>query len=163
MRLKRRFQSALTGGREFSEALLAGFKTPEQWTYQVHPKANHAVWFAGHIGVIENFMISLLAPEKGDEKAGYPETFGLGSMPIGDPAKYPPVEEVLAYMRERREVLLGVLDGLSDEDFDTPTPDEAPKFLPTYGSIFQLAAIHEAFHIGQVSVAARALGMPPRI
>ena len=163
MSLKKRYRSGLKGSRGAAEALLANFQTPQQWTHQVHDKANHALWFAGHIGVVDDFMISLVAPEKASPKAGYPEKFGMGSKPTGDPSVYPDVEEVLAYMRERREVFLAILDEMSEEDLDTPTPDGAPEILPTFGSVFQLSAWHEGFHLGQVSVAARALGFPPRL
>jgi hypothetical protein len=108
-------------------------------------------------------MISLIARDKASPKDDYPERFGMGSTPTSDASAYPPVEEVLAYMRERRDVFLSLLDGLNEEDFDTPTPAGAPPFLATFGSVFQLGAWHEGFHLGQVSVAARALGIPPRI
>ena len=58
------FQRQLATARETSERYLEDFKTPEQWTYQVHDKANHALWFAGHMGQTDNFLISLIAPEK---------------------------------------------------------------------------------------------------
>lgn len=163
MSLKKRLQSGLKGAREISEGTLANFKTPEQWTHQVHAKANHALWFAGHMGVVDDFMISLVDPDKASPKAGYPERFGMGSTPTSNPADYPPVDEVLAYMRQRREVLTGILEGLGEDDLDRPTPDGSPPFLPTFGSVFQLTAWHEGFHLGQVSVAARGLGVPPRI
>jgi uncharacterized damage-inducible protein DinB len=163
MAVKERLHTWLRAAREFSDGLLSNFKTPEQWTYQVHDKANHALWFAGHIAVVENFMISLVDPGRTNDKPGYMEKFGMGSMPSPDPADYPPIEEVMDYRRERREVLLDVLSGLSDDDLDKATPDGAPKFLSTFGAVFQLSAAHEAFHSGQVSVAARALGVPPRI
>ena len=46
MNLKERLICRLKTAREFSEKLLADFKTPEQWTHQVHPNSNHALWFA---------------------------------------------------------------------------------------------------------------------
>ncbi len=163
MSLKAWLRSGLTKAREVTEGSLAAFKTPQQWTHQVHDKANHALWFAGHIAVVDNFMVSLLAPERALALPGYDEKFGMGSTPTPDPDDYPPPDEVLAAMRERREALLGVLDELDEADFDKPTPEGTPDFLPTYGSVFQLDAWHEGFHLGQVSVAARALGTPPRV
>ncbi len=163
MTLKERFVDGLIGARSFSDQLLADFQTPEQWVYQVHDKANHALWFAGHLAVVDNFMITLIDPAKGLQKPDYEEKFGMGSAPTNNPGDYPPVEEVLAYMRDRREVLLEILNDLTDEDLAKETPDDAPPFLDTYASVFQLAAWHEGFHAGQVSVAARALGAAPRV
>ena len=42
------------------------------------------------------------------------------------------------YMRERRQALLALLDGLSDEDLSKPTAPGAPEFLADYGSVFEL-------------------------
>ena len=72
------------------------------------------------------------------------------------------MEEVLAYMRERRAVLLELLADLSDEDLAKPTPEGAPEFLPDIGSVFETAVWHEGLHSGQLSVARRALGFPPQ-
>ena len=101
MDLKSRVRRQLLKVREVSETFLAAFHTPEQWTLKVHDKANHALWFAGHLGTVDNFMISLLAPEK--------------------------------------------------------------AIAIEVGSIFEMAVWHEALHAGQVTVARRALGVPPLV
>ncbi len=79
------FQRQLATAHETSERYLEDFKTPEQWTYQVHDTANHALWFAGHMGQTDNFLISLIAPEKAVTKEGWSENFGMGSRPTSDP------------------------------------------------------------------------------
>ena len=76
MELKSRIERQLKKVREVSETFLSAFQTPEQWTYQVHDKANHALWFAGHLGTVDNFMLSLVAPQKAAHKPGYQEKFG---------------------------------------------------------------------------------------
>lgn len=157
MSVKERTEAQLKHARGFSENLLKSFKTPEQWTHQVHGNANHALWFAGHMGTVDNFMISLIDPSKAVDKPGYNETFGMGSQPTSNPDDYPPVEEVLEFMRERRTVLMDLLDSLEEEDFTKETPESAPDFLPDYGSVFQVCAWHEGLHSGQVTVARRAI------
>ncbi len=159
--LKECLQEQLEAARAFSETLLSSFKTPEQWTHQVHAQANHALWFAGHMTVVDNFLISLIAPDKVAELPGYSEKFGPGSTPVNDPAAYPSTAEVLAAMRERRETLLSILAGLKKEDLDRPTPAGTPEFLRDWGSIFRTASWHEGVHSGQVAVARRALGHKP--
>ncbi len=161
MSVKQRTEAQLKHARGFSEGLLKAFKTPEQWTHQVHENANHALWFAGHMGTVDNFMISLIDPAKCVEKDGYNEKFGMGSQPTSNPADYPPVDEVLDFMRERRIALMALLDSLNEADFTKPTPESAPDFLPDYGSVFQICAWHEGLHSGQVTVARRALGNEP--
>lgn len=155
--LKRQLQQA----RQYTEALLADFKTPEQWLHQVHPQANHALWFAGHMAMSDNFFISCLAPDKVKKFDSFDGLFGMGSHPTSDAAKYPPVEEVLAAMRERRTTLLGLLDQLDDDDLPKPPASGASDFTPTVGSVFEVAVWHESLHSGQISVARRALGHKP--
>lgn len=161
MGVKERTEAQLKHARAFSEDLLTAFNTPEQWTHQVHENANHALWFAGHMGTVDNFMISLIDPSKCVEKADYNEKFGMGSQPTNNPADYPPVDEVLDFMRERRATLTEIFNSLSEEDLAKPTPESAPDFLPDYATVFEVCAWHEGLHSGQVSVARRALGNKP--
>ena len=161
MSAKERMRGRLEFARNFTEGLLANFKEPEDFTYQVHPAANHALWFAGHVAHADNFFVSVTCPEKADEREGYTALFGMGSQPTSDPAAYPEAEEVLAYLRERRETLLEVLDALSEEDLAKPTPEGTPDFLPDVASVFEMAAWHEGLHAGQVTIASRGLGNRP--
>jgi uncharacterized damage-inducible protein DinB len=163
MQLKERLLRNLATVRRNSERLLADFKTPEEWTYQVHPACNHALWFAGHMAIIDNFFLTLVAPEKARQLPDFQAQFGMGSQPTSDPAAYPDIETVLATMRERRQVLLEALSELSDDDLARKTPPGAPDFLPDVGSVFELATWHEGQHSGQLTVARRALGHKPLV
>ena len=102
-------------------------------------------------------------PEKRDNNPVYDEKFGIGSKPAAKMKDSPPVEGVLAYMHERREALLNILEELKEEDFSKPTPEDTPPFMPDFGSVFLMIAWHEGLHAGQLSVAHRALGRPPMI
>jgi uncharacterized damage-inducible protein DinB len=161
MPLQERLQRNLVNVRTNSERLLADFKTPEEWTYQVHPACNHALWFAGHMATSDNFFLSLVAPEKVVPLPDFQAKFGMGSQPTSDPAAYPPAAPVLESMRERRRTLLEVLAGMNDEALAKKTPPGAPDFLPDIGSVFEMAIWHEGQHSGQLTVARRALGHKP--
>src|SRR5690606_34888237 len=136
----------------------ADFKTPQEWTHQVHPKANHALWVAGHLATVDNFFLSILAPEKMKDLPGYQEKFGMGSQPSGNPADYPPPEEVLANFRELRASLLAVLDQMDDEALQQPNPPGTPSMIADKAAVFEMAAWHEGMHAVQATVARRALG-----
>ena len=161
MSQKERLQRQLERVRQNSERLLADFRTPQEWTFQVHPNCNHALWFAGHMATSDNFFLSLVAPEKSRPLPEFQTKFGMGSQPTNQPAEYPPPESVLAAMRERRQMLLEALENLTDQDLTKKTPEGAPDFLPDVASVFELAIWHEGQHSGQVSVARRALGHKP--
>lgn len=158
---KERLQRQLLNMRRMSERLLSDFQTPEQWTFQVHPSCNHALWFAGHMATIDNFFLSLVAPQKAKPLPEFQSKFGMGSQPTNNPVDYPAPADVLATMRERRAELLAVLDGMNEEDLAKKTPAGAPEFLPDVASVFELAIWHEGQHNGQLSVARRALGHKP--
>ena len=161
MSLKDRLRRQLVAARETSERYLQDFKTPQAWTAMVHANANHALWFAGHMANTDNFFISVIAPERAVERPEFAEKFGVGSRPTDRPGDYPPVEDVLAFMRDRRATLLEICDSLSEEDLSQPTPEGTPSFLNDIGSVFEMAVWHEALHSGQLSVTRRSLGFDP--
>jgi len=161
MSLKDRLHRQLIDIRQMSERLLRDFTTPEEWTFQVHPGCNHALWFVGHMATIDNFFLSLVAPGQAEPQDGLQAKFGMGSQPTNQPAEYPAAEQVLGTMRERREKLLKVLDGMTDDDLARKLPAGTPDFLSDVGSVFELAVWHEGHHRGQVSIARRALGHQP--
>jgi uncharacterized damage-inducible protein DinB len=161
MSLKDRLRRNLVNMRQMSERLLADFRKPEEWVFQVHPQCNHALWFAGHMANSDNFFLSLVAPGQSQKLPEYGAKFGMGSQPTSNPADYPAPEEVVATMRERRERLLATLDEMSDDDLAKKLPAGTPDFLSDVGSVFELAIWHEGQHNGQLSVARRALGHKP--
>lgn len=161
MTTKECLRNQLERTRAYSEELLAAFRSSQQWTHQVHPNANHALWFVGHMGVSDNFFISQVAPDRVRPTPEFNALFGTGSRPVGDPAAYPPVEAVLDFMRERRRTLLDVLDRLTEAEMATPAAKSVSNLLPDFAAAFQMAIWHEGLHSGQVSVTHRALGHTP--
>ena len=161
MALKERLAKNLVKMRQMSERLLADFHTPEEWVHQVHPGCNHALWFAGHMAQLDNFFISLVAPDRVKKLDEFPAKFGMGSQPTNRPADYPSADSVVETMRERRGVLLEVLDSLTDEELVQKLPPGTPDFLSDVGSVFEMAIWHEGQHRGQISVVRRALGHKP--
>lgn len=147
--------------RDMSRQMLTAFETPEQWTHQVAPGTNHALWFAGHMAVCDNWFIKLLDPQRVNPMEEWDPVFSAGSQPTNNPEDYPPVGEVLDAMRERRAVLLEVLQGMSTERLTAPAPEGMPYFVTDMLSLVEGAVWHEAMHLGQVSVVRRALGHTP--
>jgi hypothetical protein len=161
MSTKERLKKQLESARQYSLALLADFHTPEEWVHQVHPNANHALWFAGHMAVSDNFFISNIAPDRVMQKPEFERAFGTGSQPTSTPADYPTPAMVLDVMKERRQTLLELLDRMDESDFSKATPKGTPDFLPDLSSIFETAVWHEGLHSGQLSVCRRAMGHKP--
>jgi hypothetical protein len=161
MKLADRLLRQLEQVRDTAEKMLAAFETPDDWTHQVVPGTNHALWFAGHMATADNYFISQIAPERERTFDGWDKHFGMGSKPTSDPDDYPPAAEVLDAMRERRGILLELLRGRTDAELNGPPAAGASDFLPDLGSIFEMATWHEAMHLGQITVVRRALGNRP--
>jgi uncharacterized damage-inducible protein DinB len=161
MKLADRLTNQLKQSRDFCEKLLEPFKTPEDWTHQVSPGTNHALWFCGHMATADNFFIGMIEPAKKRDLEDWDKLFGMGSKPTSDPDDYPPAAEVLDAMRERRGVLLGLLAKMSDADLAKKTPEGTPDFVPDYAAIFEMANWHEGLHAGQITMVRRSLGHKP--
>jgi len=159
--LQERLYSRLKNARIFTERLLEDFSGASSWVYQVTPDANHALWFVGHMGVTDNFMISILNPHLACLPDGYAHLFGIGSQPVDDITRYPDVQQVRDFMCSRREVLLGILSNLSDKELGAATPDGAPKFMADFAAVFEMAIWHEGMHCGQLTTTRRSLGFAP--
>jgi hypothetical protein len=167
MELRDHARHALLFARRMTEGLLASLKTREQWLYQVHPKANHALWIAGHLGLADNSSISRFRPAAANKPDGWDPVFWFGSQVKGDSDAYPAESDVLAYLRERRARLLSVLEELSEEELRAPAPAAGERSplagAPSIGQAFFFLASHEGLHSGQLTVAHRALGNAPLI
>ena len=163
MSMIERLQHQLQSARGFTVRILEDFQKPEDWVAQICNQTNHALWFIGHMAVTDNFFISLLAPEKAETKDNFQELFGLGSTPSSKLEDYPPIEEVRAYMDDRRQVLLEILSSYSDADLATKTPEGTPEFLADYGQVFETAIWHEGLHSGQLTMVRRSLGHQPAL
>ena len=65
MDLKAHAFSSLKLSRRLTSSLLADFDTLNDWFYQAHPQANHALWIVGHIGMADNAFTTKFRPKMG--------------------------------------------------------------------------------------------------
>ncbi len=154
----------LRWSRGFLEQLVAPFDG-DDWFHRVDDNTNHALWIVGHLAIVDNVMAGRFAPEsKIDEPDGWKDLFWKGSS-IQPKESYPPVADVLAFFRERRENFLKVVENLDDEVFSQPGPpkdDPSPiAGAPNTGETFIFLARHESLHGGQITMIRRALGHAP--
>ncbi|MFP6692842.1 MAG: DinB family protein [Pirellulales bacterium] len=163
MHLKLHAQYALQRARGLLEQLLESFKTDDDWFFQVHPQANHATWIVGHLGLADNMFITCFRENLATKPDGWDDLFWFGSQLKENHSVYPPRAELLAYLRDRRERLIDMIVGLTDEELAAPAPDEMSPIAgaPCVGHLLLFAALHENTHIGQLTVAHRGLGNRP--
>ncbi len=162
MAVKDNILYSLAQSRKMAEGMIDALKSQDDWMYQSHPKANHAMWIVGHLGLADNMFLSRLNPEADAKPEGWDDLFWFGSEVYADAAKYPSSDEVLSFFRERREKLLKAINGLTDEFLDSPTPDEGMfSDAPNMAQMLIFVSYHEGVHSGQLSVAHRGLGHAP--
>jgi uncharacterized damage-inducible protein DinB len=160
MDLKQSILWQLQSIRGLSDQMLTTFKTPTDWTHQVFPGANHALWIVGHLALVDNNVAGKFF-DKMIEKPNYKEKFGRQSQPSSNAADYPAPEELLEFFRERRRTLLASIEQFPASDFDNPVPPGLPPVVQNVGQMFVFVANHEALHSGQLSMSRRSLGHPP--
>ncbi|MEW4530439.1 DinB family protein [Maioricimonas sp. JC845] len=163
MTLKERLKQALVHARSLTMGMLNEINDPQDWIRRPVPGSNHALWIAGHLGSADNAFIGFMHPNRKIQRDAYAELFGRGSVVRDELSDYPDAQELVAFMQDRRQVLLDILDGCSDEDFTRPTPEGAPPFMFDWGAVFQMTAWHESLHTGQLTVIHRMIGQPPLV
>ena len=134
----------------------------DQMTVQPAGVPNHPSWTIGHLVFIAQ-AIGGVAGLKAWLDDGWMKLFGPGSAPISDVAVYPSKDEMLAALNEAEERLRKAVGQLDDNALDNPFPD------PAYADVFpsarhaftQVLVAHTGFHVGQIAVWRRAMGLPP--
>jgi hypothetical protein len=121
--------------------------------------ANHAVWQLGHLANSTRNMVvgcdpSVKFPFEDDTR------FGKSKASVDDPAFFPNKTEILARFDQALEIAAAWVATLTDADFAKPTPERMHRFAPTVGAAAILVASHPFLHLGQFTVARRALGKP---
>jgi len=154
---------SLRFSRGFSLRLLEELDAEEDWVFKATYQSNHALWFAGHMGATDNGAIGWIDPGRALVRDDYSEKFAMGSKPVSELSAYPPIDEVRAWMDERRKVLLELVDPLSEADLASPPRGPAPPFIANIESAIQFVIWHEGMHVGQITVAHRAMGYAPFI
>ncbi len=124
---------------------------------------NHPLWVLGHIAVVEGMIPHTVFGDANPVQNWWP-LFGTGSQPTDDPNAYPSFDEILGTYRTLRAKNVDRLEELGEAGLE-----RAPKVIPagfeeqmkTVGRTYHLIALHQMFHLGQVSDARRAAGKEP--
>jgi hypothetical protein len=158
---RERFVFWLGRTRALLEGMLADFTTPERWTFQLYEGANHALWIAGHLAFVDNAFVSLINPSKAIDLSAWAPIFGPGSQAVSNIEAYPPVDEVLTQLRERRAALVEAYLAATDEELNGPLPPGFPLPMEVVGEVANVAPSHESIHAGQLSMIRRHFGHQP--
>jgi hypothetical protein len=115
---------------------------------RISDTSNHMNWLLGHI-VHCRFMLAGIVGIR--ESNPFGNTYWSG---IEEKA-YPNVSEVVLQMNSISEKLMAKLASLSDEALDaTLGPDQ-----PVLGDVISFFSYHEAYHLGQVGMVRKLVGL----
>lgn len=146
--------------RSISDLTLKDFPA-DKYTFQTGPQDNHALWVLGHLAGGDCWLGSLVgAPGMPDIPDGQ-ALFGMGSKPVPDASKYPPLEIVRKAYDQARDALIRWLETASPEALAADLKEKTGGFAtdPLDGAMKM--AWHEGWHLGQVATLRKALGLKP--
>ena len=129
--------------------------------YPTPDGGGHTLWTLGHLAYIEGLVVRGFMRAEPNPLAGWEEIFD-GADVSGDPARFPPFDEVLARCREMRAETLVLLDTLSEDDLDGTSANAPEGFEEMFGTwrlCLQFVADHWYMHRGQLADARRAAGL----
>lgn len=160
MELKERLRRGLEQTRRFTDTLLAEIPD-EDWLVRPSLGANHTFWIAGHLGLATNHFIGLVDPRKAEpQREDFRTLFGKGTQSIEDAGIYPLPADLRAYLTDRGNAFLSLLNSCSDDDFAREVTG-GPPFMYDVGAVFQMGAWHETLHSGQLTIIHRRVGQTP--
>ena len=144
-----------------SEAYL-GDLTDEELFVRPVEGANHIAWQLGHLIASENHMINQVRPDSMPPLPdGFAEKHSKETSAVDDPAKFQSKEEYLTLMQEQRAGTIAVLDSMSEDDLNSPSPEALQRLGSNLAGIFIMQGVHWTMHAGQWAVIRRKLGRPP--
>ena len=127
-----------------------------------HPDANHIAWQLGHLIASENSLNNMVCPDSMPPlPEGFAEKHNKDTAHSDDPNGFLSKEEYLGLMAEQREATLALLDRLSDEELEQPSPEKLQQFGGTVGAVIAGQSAHWMMHAGQWVILRRQLGKGP--
>jgi hypothetical protein len=123
--------------------------------------ANHPAWVIGHLTLTCQLVAGAIGvPEWLPDD--FPSRFGTGSSPIAGPAGHESKDEMLGRLRDAQDRVTAAIGKLTDTQLDQPFPD--PSYLDVFPTIrhcvTQALVGHASFHVGQLSMWRKAMGLP---
>lgn len=155
-------RSALHLGDHVFQALVADLREHPLAT-QSPVGGNHALWTLGHITLLDAAVPSILGGGT-NPLAKWQPLFSMGSKPSSDASWYPAFDELVGAYRKHRANLMKLLDHAGESSMSrvpTQIPPGFEKPMATFGDTFQLIAMHQMLHAGELADIRRAVGLKP--
>lgn len=121
--------------------------------------ANHIAWQLGHLIESEHNLNNMVCPDSMPPLPnGFAAKHAKENAASDDKSAFCTKEEYLKAMEEQRAGTLALLDKLSDEELEKPSPEPIQKFGATVGAVIAGQSAHWMMHAGQWVIVRRQLG-----
>ena len=138
-----------------------GDLTDEQLLLRPHPDANHIAWQLGHLIVSEHELNNMVCPDSMPALPdGFAEKHTKETASSDDAADFCTKAEYLAAMETQRSGTMALLDRLSDDELNQPSPEKIRQLGPTVGAVIAAQSAHWMMHAGQWVIVRRQIGKP---
>jgi len=123
---------------------------------------NHPAWTIGHL-TLSCQMLGEVIGVQGWLPTDWVRRFGPGSVPVADAAVYETKRRAVSILRDAQERLARAVESLDNATLDLQFPVETYRdVFPTIRhALTQVMVGHAAYHVGQMAIWRRAMGLPP--
>ena len=161
MNAREALKASMDTGNMVSMAYLDDL-TDEDFMRRPHVGCNHINWQVGHLVASENQMVNGIIPgSMPDLPEGFADRYTKETATSDDAAAFATKEGLLRAYNEQRAAAVVALDGLTDEQLDSASPEEMQGYASTFGAVFNLLGGHWLMHAGQWVIVRRELGREP--
>jgi hypothetical protein len=155
----------IRGSRVFTEQFLEDL-TDTEWFWSPPQYATHTAWQVGHLAVAQyNLCLRRVRGRTTADESllvsdACIEAFKLGSKPVAEPEKNPPLDEIRRVFNAVHQQSVAELSGRTDAELDEPLAEPHPRFKTKLEAV-EFCPLHEMVHAGQIAMLRRLMGRPP--
>ena len=120
--------------------------TDEEWLRRPET-ANHLLWIVGHVCWTRSMLLKSLGA---DWSKPWFVHFARGAK-LDESAAYPTPEEARLAWDESNERLTAAMESISEESLAVPVTQGPPSSDGKLSGVVNFLAVHETYHIGQIS------------
>ena len=147
--------------RDYTNNLLSDV-AEDDWFRMPTEGVTHLAWQLGHLAVAQYrlmmFQLRGEVPSDGELIVlAYVTLFGRGSVPVPDPANYPPLTEIRATYDRVFAQAVEEVSRYSEQALNVPPQTPHRLFTTKLGAVIW-APQHEFIHCGQIGLLKRLLG-----
>lgn len=118
---------------------------------------NHILWELGHIVNSEDYLIAWGCAGEERLEGGWDAKFGYKSQALPDAAEYPTLEEIQDALYKGSQKTIEYVKSLSNEALASQGKNFSGS---TILSILAHFMLHEAYHVGKISLLRKMLALP---